>query len=188
MFRRKRQVKAYIVMKYLWVFQFFSSMCLLPPPFYKKLNFCITIFCQNVFYNWGHQTSDGASVRKYSGKSKTLEQVVSEKSVRNSPMTLRLGKKEGVKDAPGTGAEIPLQSLEEIMYGEGGCPPSAPEKLWWSRLLNCSLWRTLCCSRWMCLEGSCSLWREPESCPWPLPPMCECLRATNSNLFFQLVS
>ena len=44
-------------------------------------------------------------------------------------------------------------------HGEVGCPTAAHGGPWRSRYPPCSLWRTPCWSRWMHLEGSCSLWK-----------------------------
>lgn len=76
-----------------------------------------------------------------------------EKCERNSPADTKVSEGEQQGGFPGAGAEIPLLPMKRV-----GCPPAAHGGPHQSRYSRYPHWSP-CQSRWMCSEGSCSLWR-----------------------------
>jgi len=50
-----------------------------------------------------------------------------------------------------------------LQVPEQSFPCNPGRRPWQNRSSPCSSWRTSCQSRWMCLEGNCSPWREADT-------------------------
>jgi len=78
---------------------------------------------------------------------------------RNNSADTKVSEEGGAADAPGTGAEIPLQPVEKIKVRQA--VPLHPWRSMVEQISSCSLWRTPRWSRWM-PKGDCDSAESPH--------------------------